>query len=420
MEKNTLARLVTPYSASEAVFISCSRDTTSGRRAAIWRYSLVKSTVVHSRLPGSLWVLRRTHWWVHPLLVINRSPLFLVLPSALLAFSSGDPTPRSLRLPSTWRVAPSGSPSSAHTPLQFTASKRTLNLIAVAGQRLLELLPKLPLTRCSSPGNRLVGDPALKSHFGLLPETPSRISGPGLGSLWTGFWVWHLHVRSLEVRGSREQNPRVRGTALCRGRSYTLMELPGGFRQSHAETRSAAGSSAWPCLQARSLRIYTASPGSVTGCKTPLGRGLDLGPGTTLSVHVPWSWTGAFKPTPLHPLRRICISIHMCPCSMDTLFFTFYLFFNLKHRSFTMLCWVSSVQQSDSVIHNWIYIYIYIFFFRWFSIIAYHKILSIIPSRSLLFTYLKIFFNIYFYLFIWLLSLLSHSVMSDSLRPHRL
>ena len=219
------------------------------------------------------------------------------------------------------------------------------------------------------------------------------------------------------MRGSREQNPRESGTALRRGRSYTLMKLPGGFRQSHAETER-RGSSAWSCLEARSLRIYTASPGSVTGCKMPLGRGLDLGPGTTLSVHVPWSWTGAFEPIPLHPLRRICISIHMCPCSMDTLFFTFYLFFNLKHRSFTMLCCISSVQQSDSVIHNWIYIYI--FFFRWFSIIAYHKILSIIPSRSLLFTYLKKNFNIYFYLFIWLLSLLSHSVMSDSLRPHRL
>ena len=37
---------------------------------------------------------------------------------------------------------------------------------------------------------------------------------------------------------------------------------------------------------------------------------------------------------------------------------------------------VSGVQQSDSVI----YIYIYIFFFRFFSLIGYYKILTIVPS----------------------------------------
>ena len=38
---------------------------------------------------------------------------------------------------------------------------------------------------------------------------------------------------------------------------------------------------------------------------------------------------------------------------------------------------VSSVQQSDSYIY--IYIYIYIFFFRFFSIVGYYEILSIVP-----------------------------------------
>ena len=38
---------------------------------------------------------------------------------------------------------------------------------------------------------------------------------------------------------------------------------------------------------------------------------------------------------------------------------------------------ISGIQQSDSVIHT--YIYIYIFFFRFFSIIGYYKILSIVP-----------------------------------------
>ena len=36
---------------------------------------------------------------------------------------------------------------------------------------------------------------------------------------------------------------------------------------------------------------------------------------------------------------------------------------------------VSSVQQSDSVIH----MYIYIFSFRFFSLIGYYKILSVVP-----------------------------------------
>ena len=99
MEKNTLARLVTPYYASEAVFISCSHDTTSGIRAAIWRYSLVKSTIVHSRLPGSLWVLWRTHWWVHPLPVINRSPLFLVLLQCVAGFQQQRSNPKVFKTP---------------------------------------------------------------------------------------------------------------------------------------------------------------------------------------------------------------------------------------------------------------------------------------------------------------------------------
>ena len=38
---------------------------------------------------------------------------------------------------------------------------------------------------------------------------------------------------------------------------------------------------------------------------------------------------------------------------------------------------ISDVQQSDSVKH--IYVCIYIFFFRFFSIIGYYKILSIVP-----------------------------------------
>ena len=38
-------------------------------------------------------------------------------------------------------------------------------------------------------------------------------------------------------------------------------------------------------------------------------------------------------------------------------------------------CCVSGVQQSDSVIH----LYMYLFFFRLFSIIGYYKILNIVP-----------------------------------------
>ena len=38
---------------------------------------------------------------------------------------------------------------------------------------------------------------------------------------------------------------------------------------------------------------------------------------------------------------------------------------------------VSNRQQSDSIIHT--HIHVYIFFFRFFSIIHYYKILSIVP-----------------------------------------
>ena len=55
------------------------------------------------------------------------------------------------------------------------------------------------------------------------------------------------------------------------------------------------------------------------------------------------------------------------------------LFKKLKCSEFTML--VSSVQQSGSVvyIHMHTYIYMYNYFFRFFSIIGYYKINSIVP-----------------------------------------
>ena len=106
---------------------------------------------------------------------------------------------------------------------------------------------------------QLASDPALKSHFRLLAETPSRINGPRLGYLWSGFWVWHFHVRSFEERGSQEQNPRVRGAEPGRGRSCTLMKLLAGLQQSREALRGAAGPSHWPCLEARGLRTYAPS-----------------------------------------------------------------------------------------------------------------------------------------------------------------
>ena len=41
-----------------------------------------------------------------------------------------------------------------------------------------------------------------------------------------------------------------------------------------------------------------------------------------------------------------------------------------------MLCWF---QVYCKVIQLYIYIYIYIFFFRFFSLIGYYKILSVVP-----------------------------------------
>ena len=69
----------------------------------------------------------------------------------------------------------------------------------------------------------------------------------------------------------------------------------------------------------------------------------------------------------------MCAHISFC-CP---LIFKFYLFYFLKiyfiEVQLIYVVLISAVQQSDSVIH------IYTFFFMFFSIMAYHRILNIIP-----------------------------------------
>ena len=79
----------------------------------------------------------------------------------------------------------------------------------------------------------------------------------------------------------------------------------------------------------------------------------------------------------------------------DILYFLFFL--TLKNFLFFYnVVWITTVQQSDSVIHTHIHthikhiyiIYIYMFFFIFFSIMVYQRIMNIVPmlySRSLLF-----------------------------------
>ena len=53
---------------------------------------------------------------------------------------------------------------------------------------------------------------------------------------------------------------------------------------------------------------------------------------------------------------------------------------------------VSGVQHSDSVIH----IYIYTFFFRFFSLIGYYKIFSIVPCATFNCLLMALSFSLYF------------------------
>ena len=71
--------------------------------------------------------------------------------------------------------------------------------------------------------------------------------------------------------------------------------------------------------------------------------------------------------------------------SVNDYFFIFTIFNFLLKYSWLTISLVSSVQHCDSIIHIYmnvhIYmnIHIYIFFFRFFSLISYYIILSIVP-----------------------------------------
>ena len=100
----------------------------------------------------------------------------------------------------------------------------------------------------------------------------------------------------------------------------------------------------------------------------------------------------------------------MCPRSMHTLFFIYFSIWSIGH----LQCWVE-FQVYNRVIQLYIteYIHIYIlfqmiFYYRSLQDIEYHSLCYTVgpcclPSLNVL--------NIYFYLFTWLLSLLSRSVV---------
>ena len=55
------------------------------------------------------------------------------------------------------------------------------------------------------------------------------------------------------------------------------------------------------------------------------------------------------------------------------------LYFLIELQLICNIVWASSIQQSDSIMHEHIYIFIYIFFFRFLYIRSYYKILNRAP-----------------------------------------
>ena len=73
------------------------------------------------------------------------------------------------------------------------------------------------------------------------------------------------------------------------------------------------------------------------------------------------------------PIDLVMLPNHLTLCS-------YFFLILLKYSWFTVLCLISAVQESNSVIRVGTYIYIYIFIF--FSIMVYHRILNIIPYAT--------------------------------------
>lgn len=82
----------------------------------------------------------------------------------------------------------------------------------------------------------------------------------------------------------------------------------------------------------------------------PLGRGLDLGPGTTPSVNVlAWSELGDLSRAPLHPLWKPAF-LYACARAPRTLLLTFYFQFEAQVIYNVVLSFKCTT--GDSVIYN--------------------------------------------------------------------